>query len=472
MRCDSRDQRGMSLIAAIFIIIILAFMGTMFVSLISTSNITSINDLQSTQAVYIAEGGWEYILENRAFPNYSLTAATNLGAGSFSVATPAYLTGAVAIGNTIISVNSTSGFAASGRIVIDSEVIVYTGITANSFTGAGPAAAIHASGNAVYPVTRAASVLANNCTTANVQVDSVANFLIPGIVAIGSEYLYCTGTAAGPARFTGCSRCYQGSSSSAHAIGDNIFQYIITSTGTVGSAQRGLKLGVLNTVSGAGVAFDRASTSAFTATNTFTWNHLVAGNNRVLLVGISTFDQTGVSMVRYSGTALTRVGAGQTCLGNRCRVEIWQLTAPALGTNSVTVTLSGNASGVAGAVSLTEVDQTTPIEASSYSNASGVGNATPAVTVTTLSNNAWLMDTLAAETTDPATPAGGQIARWNGSNQIRGAGSTKGPMSPAGATSMNWTLGSSSRWAIGAVAVKPANTGGGISFVGWQEVVR
>jgi Tfp pilus assembly protein PilX len=237
-----RSQCGVSLIAAIFIIVVLAFMGVMFLSMVNTASLTSVNDLQSAQAFYIAEGGREYILMNRTFPNYS-TGGTKLilGAGSFTVDTPAYLTAPVAVNATTINVNSTSGFASPpGRIVVDAEVMNYTGIAPTSFTlPAAGATTAHAAGNAVYPVSRVANVaLLNNCSTTDVQADYVTNFIIPGIITIGNEYFQCTGTAAGPARFTGCTRCYKGSSSAAHNITDNIFQYVLTSTGTVGGAQR------------------------------------------------------------------------------------------------------------------------------------------------------------------------------------------------------------------------------------------
>ena len=73
-------------------------------------------------------------------PFYSTTAAT--------------LSGAITSADTTISVNSTAGYASYGRIMIDREMIDYTGITANSFTGVlrgrdGTTAASHASGTRV-----------------------------------------------------------------------------------------------------------------------------------------------------------------------------------------------------------------------------------------------------------------------------------------------------------------------------------
>ena len=79
-------QRGISLIAALFIIVIVAFMGVMFITLIVNTSLTSVNDVQSAQALYIAQGGLEYILNNRSFPNYSMGGTTqNLGAGYFGI---------------------------------------------------------------------------------------------------------------------------------------------------------------------------------------------------------------------------------------------------------------------------------------------------------------------------------------------------------------------------------------------------
>jgi len=177
------SQSGVTLIPVIFIIVILAFIGVMLVSLIGTGSFTSINDLQSTRALYVAEGGTEYILGNRIFPNYSLTAATDLGAGSFTVATPAYLTVALTTATTTITVNSTTGFPASGRITIDAEQINYTGTTATTFTGCtraqgGTVAEAHASGNAVYPATTVTVALTAVATT--ITVSSTTGFLVPG----------------------------------------------------------------------------------------------------------------------------------------------------------------------------------------------------------------------------------------------------------------------------------------------------
>jgi type II secretory pathway component PulK len=64
----NRKSRGVTIIAAIFIIVVLGFMGVMFLSMVNTGSFTAVNDLQSAQALYVAEGGLEYY-GNRAFPD-------------------------------------------------------------------------------------------------------------------------------------------------------------------------------------------------------------------------------------------------------------------------------------------------------------------------------------------------------------------------------------------------------------------
>jgi hypothetical protein len=235
-------SRGVSIIAALFIIMILAFMGLVFLSFISTSSFTSLNNMQSAQALSVAEGGLEYILANRTFPNYSMSGATlNLGAGSFTISTPASLTVDPGAAGTTITVQSTANFPNTGRIIIDSELIDYTGKTATTFNPAtrgvgGTFAVAHAVGNAVYPVTTVTdNPLAVGSTTINVA--SNVGFSIPGTIIIDTEYISCSGVN-GTTQFTNCTRGYRGSPATAHPNAGNVFQYALTSVGTVGNGQR------------------------------------------------------------------------------------------------------------------------------------------------------------------------------------------------------------------------------------------
>src|SRR3990172_1589910 len=55
----SFNQKGISIITLAFIILIIAFLGLVFTSFLTTSSEESVNEYNSTRALYIAEGGAE-----------------------------------------------------------------------------------------------------------------------------------------------------------------------------------------------------------------------------------------------------------------------------------------------------------------------------------------------------------------------------------------------------------------------------
>ncbi len=163
MRCTVKGQHGVSLIAAVFIIVILSFMGMMFISMVTTSSVTATNDLLSAQALDIAEGGIEFALYQFKSGTVCTALANSnvpLGRGSFAVTSTLYAPGTtILMANitataTAIPVVSTAGYAPQGRITIESEAIWYGGISGNNFinvqrgTG-GTTAATHAASSTV-----------------------------------------------------------------------------------------------------------------------------------------------------------------------------------------------------------------------------------------------------------------------------------------------------------------------------------
>jgi len=162
-----KNQKGCSIIAAVFIIVILAFMGVMFLTMVNTASFTSVNDLQSAQALNVAESGIEYAL-NQFWTGTSCNSLgyTNvaLGAGSFTTtgtlynpAAPATVSVVVNAGDAAISVTSVNGYAPHGRIRIETEEILYGAldIPGNRFINvqrgaAGTTAAGHAINRPVY----------------------------------------------------------------------------------------------------------------------------------------------------------------------------------------------------------------------------------------------------------------------------------------------------------------------------------
>lgn len=188
-----------------------------------------------------------------------------------------------------------------------------------------------------------------------------------------------------------------------------------------------------------------------------TWSHTVgSGSNRILIVGVSIKDgAANVNSVTYGGTALVSIGS-RTDGGLNTKIAIWKLVAPASGLANIVVTLSAAKRIVAGSVSFTGVDQTTPNGAF----ASNVGtNGTPTVNVSSASGE-LVIDTFAVQgDASPATVGGGQTQRWNrntgalDNNEVLGGGSTE----PGASTvTMSWGLGQAQPWSIGAVSLKPA----------------
>jgi hypothetical protein len=170
----SDNARGVSLIAAIFIIVVLAFMGVMFVSLIGTGSLSAVNDLRSAKALSIAEGGLQYALKTGATCSYNYP-GISLGEGSFTTASQ-----------------------------------LSTAVT-DTISAASPSVPLQA----VPP----------------------ASFVIPGVVMIDSEYLFCTSVVGNS--ITGCIRGWAAPpGAAAHAAGAAVIQCVITSTGIVGNASR------------------------------------------------------------------------------------------------------------------------------------------------------------------------------------------------------------------------------------------
>lgn len=243
------NQKGASIIAVVAVMLILAVMGAALISLVTTGSDISINQLQSEQALYIADGGLQYALQNKPYPNYSTNGSwTSLGAGRFKVDTPAYLTSDILAGAAIIPVDSIASFPSTGgRITIGTDFgITYAATSAAAcapfsppcFTGASGGQA-HSQFDSVYPAARVTTTIPSDpsCAsrpTIDVINDDTAGFQIPLVIFIDTEYFYCEGkTTIAPFQFQNCIRCYMGSPSAAHPVGSYVSQHILTSTGQV-----------------------------------------------------------------------------------------------------------------------------------------------------------------------------------------------------------------------------------------------
>jgi hypothetical protein len=205
------------------------------------------------------------------------------------------------------------------------------------------------------------------------------------------------------------------------------------------------------------IAVDMQSSAATSSSATLSWSHAVgAGLDRsVLVVGVSVEKSSGASVqsITFAGSALTKAVAASG--GGGVKAELWYVTAPAAGANEVVVTFTttlGSDGAIGGAVSLSGVDQATPV-ATTQTNG-GVGM--PSTTITTVNDHAWLIDTIMIDNPDPVTAkTTGEQGQWTTAqgSKIRGAGSTLATATH-GTSAMSWQS-MSDNWAQVVAELKP-----------------
>ncbi len=244
-----KTERGMALVAAVFLIVVIAFFGLIMVSLVSTQSFSSMNEVQSDRAYYLAEGGGEFaqffLAQNldwyRSTVDPIVIPATNLGAGAFNVSLnlPATMLrrripDAVSTG--AITVYTTDRFPTAGVLQIEDDIttgefIRYTGIAGNTFTGIvrnWPVGGVSGTANGhnrndrVYPVTTLSVGLPNSCASpASVSLAAHPKFLAAGTIDIQGEEISYTGSSTSGVilTLTGISRCQNATPSANHGAG-------------------------------------------------------------------------------------------------------------------------------------------------------------------------------------------------------------------------------------------------------------
>lgn len=188
-----------------------------------------------------------------------------------------------------------------------------------------------------------------------------------------------------------------------------------------------------------------------------TFSHTVSGTDRLLVVKVGKRGAAGVTVtVTYGGASMTQQ-ISQTG-PNFQEVLIFTLIAPATGANNVVVTFSASVNqGFASASSYTGVDQTTPMDAAA-TGTSGT-SATASHSITTVTDNAWVVDNVIVDALSiTMTAATGRTERTNQTNNQTFGTSDRGPISPAGSVTMDWTF-TSADWTIALAALRPAVSG-------------
>lgn len=195
---------------------------------------------------------------------------------------------------------------------------------------------------------------------------------------------------------------------------------------------------------------------------TSSWEHkILAGDNRYLLVGVSiTTPGSATASVTYGGVALTKfVGITKGSLTS----ELWGLVNPAVGIELVTVSFNALTNGEGNAVSFSGVDQTNPIDSTASTTVDS--NSVSALNITTVTDKAVVIDYITCNNT-VITQDSSQVLIVRNECFAGNGMSRKGPISPAGTTTMSWTWGIAANSAHVAVALRQSGASAGGASAG------
>lgn len=198
------------------------------------------------------------------------------------------------------------------------------------------------------------------------------------------------------------------------------------------------------------ISHDANSSTQGGSVSSRSWSHTNNGNALVVGIGLGhPSGGAGVSTVTYNGISLTKINHRAV---SQIRTELWYILNPASGTNTIIATFNSTNIAACGGTSLSGV------LALDANNIASANSTAPAVVVTTIADNCWVVDALTVEFASTITVGSGQTQRWleNVSTAMRGRGSTEGAITPAGNVTMDWTLSPANDWAMVAASFKPA----------------
>lgn len=208
------------------------------------------------------------------------------------------------------------------------------------------------------------------------------------------------------------------------------------------------------------VAFSRNVAGSGT---TVTVNHTAgAGSNMLAIIDVLWFDNTppAISSVTYGGNAATLVRTEAHPNEARQQTARYYYKAPANSSQAVTVTFASSAVlSYLYVTTYSDVDQTTPLGTTAYAATNTTGPATVDVTSAT----GELVADFVTGLMSSVTVGAGQTNNVS-NNDPGGNGFSLGSSTEAGATTttMSWTLGSATRWAIYGSPLKPVSASSGL----------
>ncbi len=191
----------------------------------------------------------------------------------------------------------------------------------------------------------------------------------------------------------------------------------------------------------AAVTFDASSSAQeFSDAPSISWSHTATGSNRYVRVCFAWASlRNNTASATYGGVSMSSVGStsninyGSTVIG---KAQIFELIAPATGSQTVAVTFSDTGNfGAAGSVSYTSVNQSV----ASGTAVTDTGNANQGTSLAVSTNSGdMISDCFGADVTNLPVTAG-QTQRFRGSAV---AGSYYGASQDAtgsGSININWT---------------------------------
>jgi hypothetical protein len=204
---------------------------------------------------------------------------------------------------------------------------------------------------------------------------------------------------------------------------------------------------------GPGPRFDNATISTYqVAQSSYSYTHTVGGrDNRILLVAVHLLVAGTVTNITYNSVGMTFVRADSNGV---YRTEVWRLFAPAQGSNSVAVTLSGSLTSFSSAVSMWHSHQTS-LDADNGAN--GI-NGPATGSVTTIKDDCRVLGFLTTSDTsvDPTTTSEQQYVLATGALGTAAAAGDLGVIYPPGASTLDWgSIGLTDTWLVSLVSVRP-----------------
>jgi len=197
-----------------------------------------------------------------------------------------------------------------------------------------------------------------------------------------------------------------------------------------------------------------------------------SGTNRYLIAVTTAQDSNHANMpvnsIKWNGTDLTKVRHDEPA-GN-VRTEIWYLINPASGTFNLVADFAGNVGeATLGAITLTGAEQVAP---EANNGATGT-NASPSVSLTTVADLAWSITVAVAEANFTAVNNSQTVLTGYPltDQSYESADAARREITPAGATTLGYSISSGQAWAISAVSVAPAPCGSASPIVGYKTLL-